>query len=454
MNPALLLGLAAVCGLVEAVFTALEVALGTVSRARLRALQSVASEGENPSAKTQRQTDRVIALLERPDRLALLFITVTSLSLWIAASLLTWNALAQDWPLWVLPLALIGLLFIAEVLPLLIAARHAETIALRGAGLIGLALKIWAPVISVLGGIAYGIARTLGSGPDARPDVTEGELRTALAAAEEEGVIESDERALIEGAMDFREKVVREVMTSRLDIVGISADALLPEALETALSQGHSRMPVYEGSLDKIVGVLAAKDVLPFLKDGDSFKTARDVAREAYFVPETKKLTSMLDELRRGRTLLAIVVDESGGTAGLVTLEDLLEELVGEIQDEYDAEEAPFRVVENAATPSVLCDASATVRDFGRFWGRHFKMVPSLRGADGERAQSSETLAALALELFADVPGEGDAIAAGDAVAATPDIRASFGLQLEIIKMEGPRIEEVKIALTEEAKER
>ena len=446
----MLLIFAALCGLLEAIFTALEVALGTVSRARLRALQSAADEAETSSPKTQRQTKRVLALLERPDRLALLFITVTSLSLWVAASLLTWSALAQDWPLWVLSLALVALLFIAEVLPLLIAARHSETIALRGAGLIGLALRICAPVISVLSGIAYGIARVLGSGPDARPDVTEGELRTALAAAEEEGVIESDERALIEGAMDFREKVVREVMTSRLDIIGISADASLPVALETALSQGHSRMPVYEGTLDKIVGVLAAKDVLPFLKNGESAKTARDVVREAYFVPETKKLTSMLDELRRGRTLLAIVVDESGGTAGLVTLEDLLEELVGEIQDEYDVEEAPFRAVEDAETPTVLCDASATVRDFGRFWGRHFKMVPSLRGADGERAQSGETLAALALELFADVPVEGDAVAAGNAVAATPDIRAHFGLQLQIVKMDGPRIEEVQITLTEE----
>ena len=449
----MLLILAALCGLLEAIFTALEVALGTVSRARLRALQSAAREEATASPQTERQTDRVIALLERPDKLALLFITVTSLSLWVAASLLTWSALAEDWPLWVLPLALVGLLFVAEVLPLLIAARHAEAIALRGAGLIRIALKIWAPVTAVTGGVAYGIARVLGSGPGARPDVTEGELRTALAAAEEEGVIESDERALIEGAMDFREKVVREVMTSRLDIIGIAAESSLTEALETALSKGHSRMPVYEGSLDKIVGVLAAKDILPFLKDGDCDKTAREVAREAYFVPETKKLTSMLDELRRGRTLLAIVVDESGGTAGLVTLEDLIEELVGEIQDEYDLEEAPLRLLEGAPVPTVLCDASATVRDFGRFFGRQFKMVPSLRGADGERAESGETLAALSLELFADVPKVGDEIAAGDAVAVTPDIRANFGLALQVMKMDGPRIEEVKITLVEQAKD-
>ncbi len=448
----MLLIIALFCGLLEAVFTSLEVALGTVSRARLRALQSAAREAETSSPKTQRQTDRVIELLERPDKLALLFITVTSLSLWIAASLLTWSALAQDWPGWVLPLALVGLLFVAEVLPLLIAARHSEAIALRGANFIQFALKVWTPVTAVTGGAAYGLARLLGSGPGARPDVTEGELRTALAAAEEEGVIESDERALIEGAMDFREKVVREVMTSRLDIIGIAADATLTQALETALGQGHSRMPVYERSLDKIVGVLAAKDILPFLKNGESDVTAREVAREAYFVPETKKLTSMLDELRLGRTLLAIVVDENGGTAGLVTLEDLIEELVGEIQDEYDLEEAPLRLVEGAPVPTVICDASATIRDVGRFFGRQFKVVTTLRGADGERAESGETLAGLALELFADVPKIGDQIAAGDAVAVTPDIRATFGLALQIVKMDGPRIEEVQISLVEATK--
>ena len=362
---------------------------------------------------------------------------------------MTWSALDEEWPLWALALALLGLLFVAEVVPLLIAARHSETIALRGAKMIRWALRATAPVTWVTGGVAYGLARMLGSGPEARPDVTEGELRTALAAAEEEGVIESDERALIEGAMDFREKVVREVMTLRIDIVGVAADTSLPDALETALGQGHSRLPVYEGSLDKIVGVLAAKDLLPFLKDGDSNRRAGDVAREAYFVPENKKLAATLDELRRGRTLLAIVVDESGGTAGLVTLEDLLEELVGEIQDEYDLEEAPLRMVEGAASPTILCEASATVRDFGRFFGRQTKLVASLRGADGQRAASSETLAALALELFADVPNVDDRVRAGDAVAATPDIRASFGLELQVTKMDGPRIEEVCLLLVD-----
>ncbi|RYG66130.1 CBS domain-containing protein, partial [bacterium] len=268
--------------------------------------------------------------------------------------------------------------------------------------------------------------------------------------AEEEGVIESEERALIEGAMDFRDKVVSEVMTPRIDIVGIPAGATLPEALEIALREGHSRMPIYDGTIDRIVGVLASKDLLPHLKnsfesENSSLKTARDVARPAYYVPATKKIATTLEELRRQRTLLAVVVDPDGGTAGLVTLEDLLEELVGEIQDEYDLEEPSLRTVEGEEA-ALLCAASTPVREFGKFWNQKFGFTATLRGADGQPAPSGQSMAALALELFQKVPEVGDRIEAGDAVAATPDIRATFVLEMEVTKMDGPRIEEVKIA--------
>ncbi|HEX8463281.1 MAG TPA: hemolysin family protein, partial [Abditibacterium sp.] len=447
----MLIFLAALCGLIEAIFTALEVALGTVSRARLRALTATSrEESDEFSPAMTRRALAALAVIDRPDRLALLFITVTSLCLWSAATFLTWAALAARWPLFVLPLCLVGLLFVAEVLPLQIAARHAENIALRGAPLVAVAQKVLAPILAVVGGLSYGVARLLGSGPDASPQVTEGELRTALAAAEEEGVIESEERALIEGAMDFRDKVVREVMTPRIDMVGVPADASLHQTLQIALREGHSRLPVFEGTLDNIVGILATKDLLPHLKSSlengaAGTITARQVTRPAYFVPETKKIASTLEELRRQRTLLAVVVDADGGTAGLVTLEDLLEELVGEIQDEYDLEEPALRLIEGEAA-ALLCDASTPVRDFGRFWHQQFGFSATLRGSDNAPAESGQSLAALALELFEKVPQVGDSIAVGDAIAATPDIRAQFVLGLEVTKMAGPRIEEVKIA--------
>ncbi len=450
----MLIFLAALCGLIEAMFTALEVALGTVSRARLRNLSVPSRDDDAGSPALARRARAALAVADVPAKLALLFITVTSLSLWAAATLLTWSAISQGWAPYVLPVSLGVLLFVAEVLPLQIAARHAEAIALRGAGLVSLALKIMAPITAVVGGIAYGVARAMGSGPDASPNVSQGELRTALAAAEESGVIESEERALIEGAMDFRDKIVSEVMTPRIDIVGISADATLPETLSIALREGHSRLPIYEGTLDKIIGILATKDLLPHLKNplesqNSSHKTARDVARPAYFVPENKKIASTLEELRRQRTLLAVVVDSDGGTAGLVTLEDLLEELVGEIQDEYDLEEPQLRAAPGQET-TLLCDAATPVREFGKFWHRSFGFVATLRGFDGTPAPSNQSLASLALELFQNVPQIGDEIRAGESLASAPELRAGLVLQMEVTKMEGPRIEEVKIAARSE----
>ncbi|MDQ3813430.1 MAG: CBS domain-containing protein, partial [Armatimonadota bacterium] len=315
------------------------------------------------------------------------------------------------------------------------------------------------PLLLVVGSISHGVARLLGVGPGVVPQVTEGELRTALATAEEEGVIESDERAMLEGAMELRDKLVREIMTPRIDIVGVPADASLPDTLNVAMHEGHSRLPVYEGTLDKIIGIVAAKDLLPYLRqDGaQAQRQARDVARPPFFVPEYKRIAPTLEELRHQRSLMAIVVDADGGTAGLVTLEDLLEEIVGEIQDEYDAEEPRMRIVEDAggangetaAAHAVLCEASVTVREFERFWRKSFGETASLRTADGAVADASLSLAALALQLFESVPKPGDRVRAGHvtsrAAPAAPEATLNAWLELEIASMDGPRIEEVKL---------
>lgn len=462
----MLLLLAALCGLVEALFTALEVALGAVSRARLRLLAepdpSRAEESEAPSPTQMRRARAVLALLEHPDRLSILFLSVTSLSLWCAASLLTWHVVMGLWHPGVLVGALVVLLFVAEVIPLLLAAGQAEAIALRGARFVSLSLSVLRPLTWVVGGIAFGLARLLGSGPRATPHVTESELRTALAAAEEEGTIESGERALIEGAMDLRTQSVREVMTPRLDIVGISANASFDKALETALSEGHSRLPIYEGTLDKIVGVLATKDLLPHLHSPNSHVTTlkvRDVARTPLFVPENGRVNVVLDELRRNRTLMAIVVDPNGTTAGLVTLEDLLEELVGEIQDEYDAEEAPVRLlnpeeVAEGALPEVECDASVSVREMGRFLGEELGYSTTLRDSTGSQVGSGTTLAALALDRFGRVPQVGDEVDVGNALApaaATPEARRPpFTVCFLVTQMDGPRLLKLHVRLAPE----
>jgi CBS domain containing-hemolysin-like protein len=476
----MLIALAILCALLESVFTALEIALGAVSRARLRQLledaQDAARETNSPlapaSEKTVARIARALKVLDDAPRTTLLFITVTSLSLWAATSLLTWQALRSNWPAWALPAALIGVLFLAEVLPVLIAAPRAESLVLRGSGLVQLTSRVLAPLLLLIGGGGRGLARLLGARANAAPQVTEEELRTALAAAEEEGAIESGERALLEGAMDFRSRIVREVMTTRREIVAVPASAPLGEVLRTAIEAGHSRLPVYDGSLDKILGIASTKDLIPHLRHGFEFGVsslesnnpkpetpnpkpetpnpkpqtvrAADIVRPPFFVPETKRIAPTLEELRRQRSLMALVVDDDGATVGLVTLEDLLEEIVGDIQDEYDTEEPELRIADaSAQARCIAVDGSVPVREVERFWEKTFGEQAVLRDHENQEADDTISLAAHALQLFEGVPGAGDRIAAGVLLGADED--ETGALEIEIARMDGPRIEEVLV---------
>jgi CBS domain containing-hemolysin-like protein len=466
----MLIALAVLCALLESVFTALELALGAVSRARLRQLledaQATVREGNGhalapASAKSVSRIARTLKILDDAPRTTLLFITVTSLSLWAATSLLTWQSLLGNWPSWALPLALVGVLFLAEVLPVLITAPRSEAIALRGSGLVQLALRVLAPLLALVGGVGRGLGRVLGARENAAPQVTEEELRTALAAAEEEGAIESGERALLEGAMDFRARIVREVMTTRREIAAVPANAPLDEVLRTAIAAGHSRLPVYDGTLDKILGIASTKDLIPHLRHSFGFRVsspkpnepgtrnaepetvrAADIVRPPFFVPETKRIAPTLEELRRQRSLMALVVDDDGATVGLVTLEDLLEEIVGDIQDEYDEEEPALRLLDaSQEAPCIAVDGGVTVREVERFWEKSFNEEAALRDEANEAADDTISLAALALQLFEGVPRAGDSIGAGVLLRDGEEICGA--LEIEIARMDGPRIEEV-----------
>lgn len=283
------IALAVAFALCEAYFTMLEVAMSAVPRSRMRAIieaeraerignaDRTSKNGGTPHSESNElarrtlsplevRATRALRLIEQPERLTLLFITVTSLSLWATGSLLTWQVLSAGWPLWVLIPAFAAVLFLAEVLPLLIAARNPENVALMASGGVRVAMNVLAPLLWLFGRLSRAVSHLFGAGEDATTEVTEGELRTALAAAEEEGVIESEERAMLEGAIAFREKCIYEVMTPRIDIVGVPASASLAQVLEISMREGHSRLPVYDGSLDHITGIVATKDLLPYLR--------------------------------------------------------------------------------------------------------------------------------------------------------------------------------------------
>lgn len=187
-----------------------------------------------------------------------------------------------------------------------------------------------------------------GRGLPRSPVTSEEEIKSMLEVAEEEEVIESEEAEMIESIFEFGDTVVREIMVPRPDMVAVAADTPLDDLLDLAMKHGFSRIPVISENIDNIVGVVHIRDVVRKVRNGGKrTRLARDVAREAFFVPESKKVIELLREIQRAKTHMAVVVDEYGGTAGLVTLEDVLEEIVGEISDEYDREEPSVEQMED-----------------------------------------------------------------------------------------------------------
>ena len=172
-----------------------------------------------------------------------------------------------------------------------------------------------------------------------RKKITEEEIQEIMAAGEEEGLINQEENAMIKSIFQFRDTIVREIMIPRTDMACISSDATIADIVREIIACGHSRMPVYEGTIDNIVGLIYAKDLLKYWGMNVTAIDVKKIMRSPYFIPETKNLEELLHEFKRKRVHIAIVIDEYGGTSGLATIEDLLEQIVGDIQDEYDLEE-------------------------------------------------------------------------------------------------------------------
>ncbi len=238
----------------------------------------------------------------------------------------------------------IVLLMLGEKLPEALALRNPEGIALSLAWIIHLLSILFAPIVRLVTRIGQWLAGSSQGGHEGLPFITEEELKTLVDAGQEEGVIEEDEKAMIYSIFAFGDTAAREVMVPRIDIVAIEINTPLDEALQVVVAAGHSRIPVYRDNIDNIQGILYAKDFLEWWHEDVSSRSLRDLLRPAFFVPESKMLDDLLAELQLRKVHIAVVVDEYGGTAGLVTIEDILEEIVGEIQDEYDSEEAPFQV--------------------------------------------------------------------------------------------------------------
>lgn len=236
-------------------------------------------------------------------------------------------------------------LIFGEVTPKSFAANNAEEIALKVAKPLDIITKILTPVTVILMGVTGVFVRMLGGDPDEdKPFVTEEDLRTMVEVGHEEGVIKNEERDIIDNVFEFRESQVKDVMTTRTDMVAVESSIDYDELIAIFKEEQYSRLPVYEGTSDSVIGVIYVKDLVFNEVDEEVFDI-KDYMRDPFFTYESQRVSRLFEQLRSRRVALAIVLDEYGGTAGIVTLEDLVEQIVGDLEDEYDTVDKEITVI-------------------------------------------------------------------------------------------------------------
>ncbi len=284
---------------------------------------------------------------------------------------------------------------LAEAAPKTWAVQHPERSALITAPVIGPIVRFLPIRVLSQALITLSNAIIPGKGRKEGPFVSEQELLAMADAAVEDEVIEREERSLIHGIIRFGDTVVREVMVPRPDMIAVEASSKTSEVMERAMEVGYSRIPVYDDGIDDVAGVVLVKDLIKAEREGRSDQEVRHLVREAHFVPETKRANDLLREMQLEKFHLAIVVDEYGGTAGLVTLEDLIEELVGEIVDEFDVEE---KVIEPLSNGDYRVDARMAIDELNEL------LQAELPTGDWD------TVGGLVYNLLGHVPSEGEAV--------------------------------------------
>ncbi len=270
-----------------------------------------------------------------------------------------------------------------------------------------------------------GLIEAIGRFLRGRKRVTEEEIQELMDAGEEEGLINEEENEMIRAIFALRDTVVREVMVPRTDMATLPVDAPIDEVLQAIISCGHSRIPVFEGTIDNVIGILYAKDLLKCWGQRESELVVRQLMRAPFFTPETKNLEELLQEFKKRRVHLAVVIDEYGGTSGLITIEDLLEQIVGDIQDEYDIEE---EWLTEEADGTVTVDARLTIEELEG----HFDVTV-------ER-EKFDTVGGLIFYLLGRIPRTGEEVACN-------------GLLLTVLDADERRISKVRVSRRSVAEE-
>jgi len=390
--------------LLNGLFVAAEFALVTVRRSRIEQLIDEGNSGARRVQRLKSNTGRFLAVIQ----IGVTFVGFLAAAFAGASIVGELEGVLTGIPVLKPQAGLIALLLVTtvvslvtivfgELVPKAIALAHAERLALLFAGPIDLLGRVLAPLVWLLTTLTQTITRVFGIADMQQERVTAEELMILVERGGEQGVIEAEEQQMIGAVLELGEQRVHEVMVPRIDIKALPATTTLDEIIAMIVGEGHSRIPIYDESIDNVVGILYAKDLIPYLAKGEQ-PDFRAILRTPLFVPESISVDDLLHNFQRGKVHIAIVLDEYGGTAGLVTIEDLIEEIVGEIQDEYDVEEP---MIVTLSDNEARVDGRASVDDLTEHFGVEL---------DDEDKEQYDTVGGLVYHEIGGVPNVGDTV--------------------------------------------
>ena len=418
-----------VVGLVIAAFAAAaETSLTSVSRIRMRSLAEEGNRRARTVTRLHADPNAYLSTILTLNTVAVIVVS-TATALLIGSYLTTIPQVVGT-----IVLSVVVLIF-CEIAPKSLALRFNERFALVLAAPVQLLTRVLRPLIGGLSAMSRLIVRAATRGHSVRgPFVTEEELKLLLYVGEQEGIVEQEEREMIHGILEMTDKSVREVMVPRVDIVAVEATDSIADVIKVIIEYGFSRIPIFEDNIDNIVGVVYAKDLLRHGVIGDDQRPLKAVAREPYYTPEAKRVGELLREMKERKVHIAVVVEEHGGTAGIVTFEDLIEEIVGPIRDEYDMREV--EELQIVSDQEVVVSARFPVDDLKEELDLQ---VPAV---------DADTVGGLVYELLGEIPKVGATIQLGDATLTVELVRRQ-GIQSVRITSPVPLVRDRTVRATD-----
>lgn len=404
----------------SAFFSSAETALTTVNKIRVK---NLIEEGDKRIIKQARKLEKV---LDQPAKMLsaiLIGNNIVNMSISSIGTIVATKAFGNAGAGIATGILTFLVLIFGEITPKTCATISAEKIALRFAGVIYVWMILMTPIIFIINLLSMGVLKLIGVDPNQKTDTyTEDEIRTIVEVSHQDGEIESEERKMINNVFDLGDHLAKDIMVPRVEMICLNVNATYAETLEIYREGLFTRLPVYEDTIDNVVGILNVKDLLLY-ENTDDFHV-QDILREVYFTHEYKKTSELMLEMRENSISLAIVLDEYGATVGLVTLEDLLEEIVGEIRDEYDESEEDL--IRQLNDHEYVVEGSSKLEDLN-------DQIEELDLS----SEDYDSIGGIVIELLDRLPQEGESVITED------------GVRLVVDKVDKNRIDKVHIYLPE-----